>query len=125
MKRDDSLFEQHFFEKIVQERPKYVHALSVLAEIYTARKLYRKGLALDKRLAKLCPGDGVVFYNLACSFALVGEPEKAIDALEKSVELGYSDWQHMLNDSDLKTLHEDPRFKKWLKGYKLTEKHEA
>lgn len=118
----NNTFEQQFFEKILQERPKYIHALMALAEIYTARKLYHKGLELDKRLAELCPEDGVVFYNLACSYALVGEPDQAFAALEKSVELGYNDWKHMLSDADLKSLHRDPRFKKWFDYCKQTEK---
>lgn len=50
-------------------------------------------------------------YNAACSWAKAGNGKKAVDLLEKAVNnYGYSDFRHMLEDSDLDLLHND---KKW------------
>ena len=49
-------------------------------------------------------------YNLACSYALMGEPDRALDCLERAHLEGMSiaDWAE--NDSDLDSLHGSPRF---------------
>ena len=50
-------------------------------------------------------------YNVACTFAQAGKPERALDVLDKlsrSVEL-YAEW--IENDSDLDSLRDHPRFK--------------
>ncbi len=104
-------FEISFFEGLVKKAPHYVDALIPLAEAYTKAGFYEKGLQIDKRLAKLRKDDPVVHYNLACSLALVGNKDEAFRALEKSIELGYSDFEHLKRDSDLRTLRDDPRFK--------------
>jgi hypothetical protein len=50
------------------------------------------------------------FYNFACTYALVGGRDSAITYLRKSVDAGYSDYRHLLEDSDLVTLHGDTEF---------------
>ena len=115
--RSNSLnFEIRFYERIVQEKPDYVDALSLLAQAYTTRKQYQKGLGIDQRLARLCPEDPLVFYNLACSHALLGQKREALQALEQAAALGYRDFNYMLKDADLKSLREEARFLKLLQS---------
>ena len=103
-------FEILFYERLVREKPDFVDALIPLAEAYTKKKLYSKGLAVDERLAGLCKNDSTVHYNLACSLALVGRKKDAVHALKKALRLGYNDWTHLMNDSDLKSLHGESEF---------------
>ncbi len=103
-------FEIRFYERLLRDNPNFADALIPLAEAYTKKGLYQKGLVIDKRLAKLQKSDPIVHYNLACSFALIGERDKAFRALKTSIKLGYSDVQHLKRDDDLKSLHTDPRF---------------
>lgn len=49
-------------------------------------------------------------YNLACSFALMGESDRALDCLEKADLEGMSIAGWAENDSDLNSLHSNPRF---------------
>ena len=109
-------FEILFFERLVKENPNHVDALILLAEVYTKNGLYEKGLQIDKRLAKLKTEDPIVHYNLACSFALVGEKDEAIVALKKAIEFGYTDFEHLKQDQDFKALRDDPRFQSLLLG---------
>ena len=104
-------FEISFFEGLVKKAPNYIDALIPLAEAYTKAGLYEKGLQVDRRLVKLRKDDPVAHYNLACSLALVGKKDEAFRTLGKSIELGYSDFEHLKRDSDLRTLRDDPRFK--------------
>ena len=49
-------------------------------------------------------------YNLACSYALMDEPERALDCLERANLEGMSIARWAENDSDLDSLRDDPRF---------------
>ena len=111
MKEAASDFELTFFERLVKNNPDFVDALIPLAEVYTRKGMYEKGLKIDRKLAHLRKEDPMIHYNLACSLALVGEKEDALSALEHSIGLGYRDFDYMKKDSDLKILREDSRFK--------------
>ena len=52
------------------------------------------------------------YYNSACSYSLAKKNRLALKYLNLAIKNGYSDKQHMSNDSDLKNLHKS---KKWLK----------
>jgi tetratricopeptide (TPR) repeat protein len=52
-----------------------------------------------------------VFYNLACSYSLTGQFERAIAALEKAIALGYHDFAWLAKDPDLKKLRAQPAYK--------------
>ena len=54
---------------------------------------------------------GFYQYDMACCYALVGQKKQALQALEKSVNNGYKDYNNMLNDNDLKTLRKDKKYK--------------
>lgn len=103
-------WEIEFYEDIVSRNPNYVEVLMLLGSLYTGSKMYAKGLNVDQRLAQLKQTDPIVQYNLACSYALVGLPEKAFVALAQAVELGYHDAKHMENDADLNSIRSDPRY---------------
>jgi tetratricopeptide (TPR) repeat protein len=110
----DLAFEISFYEGILTEDPDFVDALLPLAEAYTRAGLHGKGLEADRRLARLCPKNPTVHYNLACSYALTGHPDEALAALEHAIELGYRDADFMLKDKDLASLHDDERFARLL-----------
>lgn len=57
-------------------------------------------------------------YNVACGYALVGESDRALDCLEQANLRGMSigDWAE--NDSDLSSLHDEPRFQILMKCFK-------
>ncbi len=51
-------------------------------------------------------------YNIACCYALLGDKEAALKWLEKAFEIGFRDLELAQTDSDLQSLHEDPRYLK-------------
>lgn len=110
--------ELKFLEALHKRRPKDTHILKPYADLLTAAGLIKEGLKIDQKICKLCPKDSNVRYNLACSYALVGDSKKALKALEDAVELGYEDYAWMLRDEDLKPLHKEERFIKLLQRLK-------
>lgn len=110
-KQTDNLdFEIQFYEEILKEQPDFIQALVVLADAYTKKGYYEKGLKIDKRLAKLKPDDPMVFYNLCCSYSLLKMNDLAFEALKKAIALGYEDFDYILTDKDLDNLRKDKRF---------------
>ena len=67
---------------------------------------------IDLRLAKLCPNNPLVFYNLACSYSLLKRVDEAFAALAEAVSRGYDDAPWLNKDPDLDNLRQDSRFKK-------------
>ncbi len=51
-----------------------------------------------------------ILYNLACSAALAGEPEKAIRALQAAVDAGWRNAEHLARDTDLDSIRSAPEF---------------
>ncbi|MDP7010554.1 MAG: tetratricopeptide repeat protein [Verrucomicrobiota bacterium] len=97
-----------FLEGVLKRDRRYVEALQLLGDDYTRRGRYEDGLRVDRRLARLCPDDPLVYYNLACSFSLTAEYRKAANALRKAIGHGYRDFDHLRCDADLAPLREQP-----------------
>jgi len=98
--------EIQFLEGVVRRDRLYVEALQLLGDDYTRRGRFKDGLQVDRRLARLCPEDPLVHYNLACSFSLTEEFRKAAHALRKALQSGYRDFEHLRRDSDLEPLRQ-------------------
>jgi tetratricopeptide (TPR) repeat protein len=96
--------------------PENLDALAERAQVLTRQGRHREGLALDRRLVRLVPEDPTARYNLACSLALLGEVEQALDHLEQAVELGYRDGPFLAADEDLAGLRDEPRFQALLES---------
>jgi len=98
-------------EALLRKRPDSVEILMELGNLYTQAKRFTDGLKVDLKLVKALPKNPVVHYNLACSYSLLGEKEKAFEALEKAVELGFADYELMSKDEDLQNIRGDRRFR--------------
>ncbi len=90
--------------------PDYVDALQLLGDHYTQRGRFTEGLHVDERLAQLEPANPLVFYNLACSYSLTDEFDRAFRALNQAIELGYRDFTWLTKDPDMKKLRAQPAF---------------
>jgi tetratricopeptide (TPR) repeat protein len=97
-------------EGLIRRAPDYVDALQLLGDHYTARGRFTEGLHVDEKLARLEPGNPLVFYNLACSYSLTDEFDRAFAALNHAIELGYRDFKWLAKDPDLKKLRAQPAF---------------
>jgi tetratricopeptide (TPR) repeat protein len=114
-KKEDTDFEIAFYENILQETPNFIEALIVLGDLYTKAGTWQKGLEVDLKLSRLRPQDAVVFYNLACSFALLNQTRSALGALSKAIDYGYDDFEHLKGDRDLDNLLKDAHFQQYIK----------
>ena len=61
----------------------------------------------------IAPDDPLTHFNVACTYALLGEPEKAIDLLEGwTARVNKATQRWLVNDTDLNSLRDIPRFKR-------------
>jgi tetratricopeptide (TPR) repeat protein len=104
-------FKIEFMEGIVRRDPEYVEALQLLGDHYTQRGKYEQGLKVDEQLSRLEPRNPLVFYNLACSYSLIGEVDRAANALDHALALGYRDFKWLAKDPDLRKLRKHPLFR--------------
>ncbi len=107
---EDIQFEIGFFQGIVRRDPKHIEALQILGDAYTKTGQWERGLKVDERLARLCPTNPVVFFNLACSYSLLNRLDAGLAALTKAIALGYADAEWLAQDPDLANLRADGRF---------------
>ncbi len=100
-----------FIEGIVRRDPKFHDALQILGDDYTRRGRYLDGLKVDEELIRLRPDDPLAHYNLACSYSLTEQYDRAAAALDRALSLGYRDFQWLARDPDLSNLRKHPLFK--------------
>jgi tetratricopeptide (TPR) repeat protein len=111
-KRSQIDFEIEFFERILSRDPNYVEVLMNLGDLFTKKGCHRRALQVDVRLARLCSKNPEVFFNLACSHALLNHTVDALEALRQAVGLGFSDLDHLIADPDLASVRAHPGFQR-------------
>jgi len=100
-----------FMEGLVRRDTHYVEALQILGDHYTQRGRFESSLKVDRQLSRLEPRNPLVFYNLACSYSLNAEYDRAANALEKALSLGYRDFKWLAKDPDLVRLRKHPVYR--------------
>jgi hypothetical protein len=93
-------------------RPSLIRISGLVEELRLAGKLKEA----EEQIVKYEPaGDqraaSVMYYNLACSYALGNDPNNAFKFLNKALLLGLSDKAQYENDTDLASLKNDKRWK--------------
>jgi len=102
--------EMEFLESLARRCPQDVDVLKTLGDLYTRTDCYEDGLKTDLELTRLCPREPLVWYNLACSCALLDRSDEALASLEQAIVLGYRDVRWIREDRDLNSLKKDQRF---------------
>jgi tetratricopeptide (TPR) repeat protein len=90
-----------FLEALRTRAPDFTDVLRLLGVAYSQRGRHQEALKVDEQLARLCPNDPRVFYNLACSYSLARQPARSITALGRALNRGYCDYRWILKDPDL------------------------
>src|SRR5512145_972414 len=80
-------FEVSFFRKALEHDPENIDVLVYLGDTFSKRGMTVDGREIDKRLVRICPEEPTFYYNLACSYSLLGQLEQAFSALEKAIQL--------------------------------------
>ncbi len=121
-KVNDIEFEIAFIENILKKSPDFIEGLTVIGDLYTKAGMWQKGLDVDLKLSQLRPDDPMVYYNLACSYALLNQNQPSLAALTKAIDLGYDDFEYLKTDDDLENLFKDPDVQHYIRQLEKTKK---
>ncbi|HUN64279.1 MAG TPA: protein kinase [Candidatus Sulfotelmatobacter sp.] len=104
--------EMNALERQLELVPEDVRARSLLAADYANMGRPDDAVRHLEMTVALRPNDSNVLYNAACTYAVLGKKQEALDLLRRSLDAGYAnfDWPHQ--DPDLNVLHNDPEFRK-------------
>lgn len=96
----------------------FVHPITHLAPILAERGEPAYATELQEQAARLLEEmdesqdwQGMVQYNLACHYALIGKTDRAIEKLAQAFELNPQLVQASRQDSDLVSIHNEPRYR--------------
>ena len=69
-----------------------------------------QAIAWTERALDAAGSEAFIVYNSACTFARLGVTDRAFELLERALAQGWGDRTWIEHDSDLASLHGDPRF---------------
>lgn len=94
------------------QQPKHAQAIELMqAMLVKIDQAANKMHEMKERKEMINNMKSNLYYNMACSYALLGKKHKAINAFLSAVDYGYKNYQHALTDTDLDNLRNDQRFK--------------
>ncbi|MBI3005490.1 MAG: protein kinase [Ignavibacteriales bacterium] len=107
----------------VEMFPRYLslHPDDARAHIFFATTLVRLG-RMDEakvkasRAIELSPNDPLMFYNVACFYANVGDKSLALQSLKNAITSGYGFFEWIKRDPDLDSLRNEPEYIEMMKG---------
>ena len=97
----------------LQKEPEAAQAYQLLGDAHYHGRRYREAAQAYDRAGAMFYMPALTLYNAACSWALAGESERALQDLEKAFATGFiQDRNAVASDPDLVSVRQDPRFKK-------------
>ncbi|HEX9656579.1 MAG TPA: protein kinase [Bacteroidota bacterium] len=107
----------------LQMYPRYLslHPDDARAHIFYSLSLIRAGRideAKNKaaRAIELSPNDPLMFYNVACFYATIGDTQLALQSLKKAIATGYGFYEWIKRDPDLDSIRNEPEYIELMKG---------
>ena len=97
--------------RAIDLNPKDARAMTLLAVTFAKKGNVEQALKLAEQAHKANPNSSNIQYNTACVYATISNIDKALDHLEKAVDLGGRNKPYYENDQDLDPLRDHPRFK--------------
>jgi serine/threonine protein kinase/tetratricopeptide (TPR) repeat protein len=111
------------FNQIINKDPDSFWALSSITRKAIIQGDTLTGLQAMQKREKLNISDSEPIYYSACDYALLGDKNGCLRALQKAIAGGYFNYPLMQRESDLDLMRDDPEFQKVLE--KAKEKHLA
>ncbi|HEX3620065.1 MAG TPA: tetratricopeptide repeat protein [Candidatus Udaeobacter sp.] len=97
-------------EKHLELNPDEARAYSLGASLLIRLGQNERSKQWTQQAMMLAPADPLILYNAACNWALLGEPDHALDGLERAIEAGVAVGDWIKHDPDFASLRGHPRF---------------
>ena len=113
---------QHKYDKAFEYAEKAIKLNNKLGNYYNHRgfsHLKRDEMSKAKQdfkeCEKLAPRYNKLYFSWACYYALKDRPNKAIESLQKAVDLGYDFYYWVEKEESLKSIRQDARYAQLIK----------
>lgn len=101
---------EHIFEELAGKEPVAPGVYLGLGTLRYRQGRYQAAAGLFTRAAQGSQFRAHALYNAGCSFALAGDINSAFAALVDAIDAGFADASTLKSDTDLESLHSDPRW---------------
>ncbi len=105
-----------YCQKSIEVEPRmgdsYVLMGTILAKMnrpVEAEQYALKGIQIDPST--------ITYYTYACLLSIIHKPDEAMVPLEEAFKLGFNDYDWLVKDADLTSLHDHPKWKELTKKY--------
>lgn len=99
------------FKAVIEKAPDSGRAWHLLGYTLHGAGRLDDALKAHKKAAEFPESRAIATYNIACVYALRGNPDMAFAWLGKAVARGFTNHRHTESDEDLRSLRDDARFK--------------
>jgi len=113
------------YKMALHHDPENVNFYINLSTAYMHGEMFEKARETLMTLESKSPQNPLLHYNLACYYSLTNKPKSSRMALEHSTQLGFKNFNEILNDPDLKKLRETEGFQMWFDNLKLLREGES
>ncbi|HZI77386.1 MAG TPA: tetratricopeptide repeat protein, partial [Gemmatimonadales bacterium] len=100
----------HVVEKHLELNPDDTRALTLGAAALASLGQPERAIEWASRALAMDPTDSGVLYNVACTFAISGLKDEALDRLELAIENGFGHREWLDHDETLNSVRDDARF---------------
>jgi hypothetical protein len=120
----------NIYIEIVELNPEDIESIYNLSFCYHLLGNYEKAIIYHQMVADYMESDhtdGLVhykrngLYNLACAYALSGDIDNSVNALNLAIEAGFDNTRTITGDSDLENIRNDIRYQEALKSLRVKE----
>lgn len=106
------------FRKVIELETK-PEDYSSIPYAYLGLGQYDKAIETNDSIIARNTTDNGGYYNAACLYARMNQPEKALEYLRKSLELGFRHFGHMNHDMDLESIRDLEGFQALIREFKM------
>ena len=106
----------HYLEAL-RIRPDFVEAHMALGDALATRGKTPEAVEHYREAMRINPAaKPLVYYNMACMYALENRVEEAIECLQKAVKNGFHDWDLLKTDKDLENIRNSALYVDFISG---------
>ena len=99
------------YKKVLEIDPEHFGANADIGSAYLCLREFDLSLKYLTKATQLMPTHPALYYNLMCFYAIQGNKERTMEFLQKAVDRGFKDINHLKNDTDIpEDFKNDPRF---------------
>jgi tetratricopeptide (TPR) repeat protein len=109
--------EKYFLKSIELDPINYNYYIG-LAYTYLRIGRYNESKEAFLKSIELEPEISFNYYNMACLYSLQGMTDESLEWLEKALEKGFDNFDHLETDPDMENAREAPGFKDLVKKYR-------